>query len=73
MPGKGKEIEMCKDCGIWKEQDKFVEVWPSDCHDRGGHYTAEYNEQGEFVRSDAPWQVGSQRPNLSQEEMARAQ
>jgi len=63
----------CTECGIFVsgEGDGYAQAWPSDCHDRGGHYLDRFNASGQWLWSSAPgWLQNT--ASLTEEEMARA-
>ena len=62
----------CPDCGIFREADGFGRSWPSDCHDKGGHYYTHYDESGYYLYTNAPWQVDYSMDRLTADEMLAA-
>ena len=74
MP-QGEDDEMskeCEDCGLHKTKMGYIEYFPSDAHDMGGHNYIEYDIHGRFLFCSSPWQASIATPDLTQEEMDEA-
>jgi hypothetical protein len=61
------------DCGLYKNPSGgYSRYWPSDCHVEGGHYSTEYDEEGRFLYTNAPWQVDPDKSDLTLQERSQA-
>ena len=60
----------CKECGLFRSRNgEFTRYTPSDCHDKGGHYKTEYEQDGRFIYTTAPWQTFPSNDDLTEKEM----